>query len=137
MLPRTKPQGTLEPLAAPVMRAFVAAVPATFRRENSTRYFSGRDVLVSTTLRSSDDTTSSGASTKVAIALAANSQQVVVTATAAAGGGAGVQERDGLALAARYVKYHGDNSHHQENKRSHATHREQLVTAASHPYRSP
>jgi hypothetical protein len=92
---RTKPQGTLESLAAPVMRAFVAAVPATFRRENSTRYFSGRDVLESTTLRSRDTTTSSGASTKVAIALAANSQQVVVKATAAAGGGAGVQSGTG------------------------------------------
>lgn len=52
---------------SPVVRALVAAEPATFLRENSARYFSGRDVDGSTILRSSASTTSSGACTSVAM----------------------------------------------------------------------
>jgi hypothetical protein len=71
------------------MRACVAAVPATLRRENNTRYFSGRDVAASTTLRSRDATTSSGASTRVAMVSyrLARSVSRVTSAAVAAGGG--------------------------------------------------
>ena len=54
-------------MKVPVTRAWCAAVPCTFRRENRTRYFSGSPVLGSFSLLSSPWTTWSDTSTRVAI----------------------------------------------------------------------
>jgi hypothetical protein len=60
---------------APVTRAWCAAVPCTLRRENRTRYFSGRSVFGSLSLFSKAWTTWSGASTRVAIATLEGGEQ--------------------------------------------------------------